>query len=454
MKELKIVLTQEMLQKSLDFELPTQTLYIDRSKVGDIKEREHNLIGFSRREKRINELVVKLASEGFFLVSSLSGNSRFEKFTTAKDFQSNLKVDNLQIYNNLYYTLDKPMLKFGKNRLIVIFSSVAERAFSADISIRNFFSNFGTISKYIPQNSYVLRISDIGGIIGNFYMNTAFSNRIEDDVQGLLKFILESININKEDMILYGGSKGGTAALYHGILGGYKSIAVDPIVSDEYHEQSSEDSHFTQQYGKYKIYPQSKQEKFIRLMKMNTISKNLNIIYSQQSPVYGAINRVIRENDKENKINYLNVCHPQIKTHPDVAAKTINILMLVMNNLFYDLAEIKSKDIDCDEAIEKKIEIKAELKLTKLIITTHNKSMSLRVYDLTLEQYKDIPLKESITEISLFKLKGKMISIVEVGSLIEHELVVDLKKSSVLSKIVSYKNVVINGKEFSFLAID
>lgn len=453
MEELKIVLTEDNINQKLEFKLPTKTLYIDRSKVGNINERKHNLIGFSRREKNITELIVRLSSNGFFLVHSGNGISTFKKFTNAEEFKSNIKVDNLEIYNNIYYTLEKPILKFGKNRLIVIFSSVADRAFHADISIRNFFSNFGTISKYIPQNSYVLRIADIGGIIGSFYMNTTFSNSIEDDIQGLLKFILESLNINKENMILYGGSKGGTASLYHGILGGYKSIAVDPIVSDEYHEQFSRDSHFTKQYGKYKVYPQSKQEKFTSLMKMNIIPKNINIIYSQQSPIYGAINHIIRDNDKENKINYLNVCHPMIKTHPDVASKTINILMLVMNNLFYNLADIKSKDIDCDKIIEKKIDIKGELRLTKLIIYSNSKSMSLRIYDISLKEYNDIPLKESVVEISLFNLRGKMLSIVEIDTSIEHELIIDLKKSSLLSKIASYKKIEKDGIEFSFLLI-
>ena len=454
MKELKVVLTEEMLIKTLDFELPTNTLYVDRSRVGDIKEREHNLIGFSRRERSVTELVVKLATKGFFLVSSINGNSRFEKFTTAKEFKPNVKVDNLKIYNNLYYTLEKPLLEFTSNRLVVVFSSVADRAFNADIATRNFFTNFGTISKYIPQNCYVLRIADIGGVIGSFYMNTTFSNTIEDDIQGLLKSILESNNIAQEDVVLYGGSKGGTAALYHGILGGYKCIAVDPIVSDKYHEEFSSDSHFTKRYGEFKIYPQSKQEKFSSLMRRNKIPENINIIYSQQSPVYEAINSVIRDNDIENKITYLNICHPQIKTHPDVAAKTINILMLVMNNLFYNLADIKSKNIDCNKAIENKIEIKAELKLTKLIIYTDNKSISLRVYDdTTLKRYNDIPIKESITEISLFTLKDKLLAIVDIDSSIEYELKVDLKKSSLLSKIASYKSIVKEGKEFSFLII-
>ena len=454
MNELKIILTNEMISKPLDLKLPSKILYIDRSEVGLEKERSHNLIGFAQREPYIKDLLSYLASNGFYLVASSNGISKFEKFINAESFKHNIKVKDLQIYKDIYYTLDEPLLDFGKKRLIVIFSSVADFAFNADISRRNFFVNFSTIAKYIPQNTYVLRIGDIGGVLGNFYMNTSYSNTIEDNIQDLIKFILVSNNITKNNVVLYGASKGGTASLYHSIVGGYKSISVDPIVSDEYHEEFSFDSHFTKPRELSKIYPKTKQEKFSNLIKERDISDNITILYSEKSPIYGAINNVIGKNDKENKINYLNVCHPQIKTHSDVAVKTINILMLVMNNLFYDLAEIKSKNIDCDKATkEKKIEIKGELKLTKLIIYTDDKHISLRVYDSDLEKYNDVLLEESISEISLFKLKGKMISLVEIDSSIEHELVVDLKKSSLLSKIASYKNIVINGKEFSFLAI-
>jgi len=453
MKELKIILTEEMLKKTLDLELPSQTLYVDRSEVGDINERGHNLIGFSRRESKITELIVKLASKGFFLVSSVKGNSRFEKFTTAENFRTNLKVKNLKIYNNIYYTLEEPLLKFSNPRLIVLFSSVADRAFNADISIRNFFTNFGTIAKYIPQNSYVLRVADIGGVIGSFYMNTTFSNRVEDDVQGLLKSILDSYSIDKSDVVLYGGSKGGTASLYHGILGGYKCVSVDPIVSDQYHEEDSKDSHFTREYNGYKVYPQTKQEKFINLMKTTSDFSNINIIYSKQSPIYSSINTIIKENDLETKINYLNICHPQIKTHPDVASKTINILLSVINNLFYELGEINSRDIDCNNSIKpKSISIEAELKLTKLIINTNSKDMSLRVYT-TIDEYEDIMLKEESSEISLFRLKSKMLSLIEHENKIEYEIKVDLNKNRLLSKIASYRKIGKNGKEFSFLLI-
>jgi len=454
MKELKIILTEEMLSKAFDFNLLSNVLYIDRSNVGLEKERNHNLIGFAQREPFVKDLLIYLASNGFYLVSSFNGISKFEKFIDAESFNHNVKVNNLQIYKDIYYTLNTPLLDFADKRLIIIFSSIADLAFNADIARRNFFVNFTTINKYIPQNTYVLRIGDIGGVLGNFYMNTIYSDRIESEIQDLIKFILLSNNIHENNVVLYGASKGGTASLYHAILGGYKCVAVDPIVSDEYHEEYSFDSHFTKPRKLHKIYSQSKQEKFSNLMKNNKVPNKINIIYSQQSPIYNSINTIIKDNDTENKIKYLNVCHPKIKTHPDVAINTINILMSVINNLFYDLSEIRSKDIDCDRSIEKKkIEITAELKLTKLIIYRNSNNIKLRVYSLDLEQYSELELDKPISEISLFKLKGKNLSIVDMDTLLEYKLVIDLKKSSILSKIASYKDIEKDGQIFSFLAI-
>ena len=453
MRELKVTLTEEMLKNPLEFELPTQTLYIDRSKVGNPEERSHNLIGFSRRNRYINELLIKLATKGFFLVSSSNGNSRFEKFTTAKEFKPFVKRDNIQIYNNIYYTLEEPKLKFASNRLIVVFSSVADRAFNADIATRNFFVNFETIYKYIPQNCYILRVSDIGGVIGNFYMNTTFSNTIEDDIQGLLNYILETYNINKKDVVLYGSSKGATASLYHGILGNFRAICVDPVVSDEYHELYSGDSHFTKPCGEYKIYPQTKQDKFSKFIQNREIEKDsIYIIYSKQSPIYNDINSIVKKNDIENKIIYLDVCHPKIKSHPDVAPNTINIFIAILNNIFYNLGEIKSKEIDCLQTSSlKEFKIKSYLKLTNLVIESSIDFVKLRVYNKDLQEYKDIDLNIGTNKISIFTLKGKLLSIVYMDK--EYELNIEVDNKTVLSKIVNKKRVTKDNKDFNYISI-
>jgi len=461
MDELHIILTEKMLTEPFDFKLPKKRLYIDRSNVGLLHEREHNFIGLARHEKYAKEFLIRLASVGFYLVDLSNKNSKFEKFTTATEFKHNIKVDKFEIYGDaLYYTLDKPKLELNMNRLLVVFSSVADFPYNASIARRNFFTNFPSISKYIPDNTYILRIADIGGVVGSFYMNTEYNREMEKDIQELIEFILISNSILKEDVILYGASKGATGALYHSILGKYKAVAVDPIVSDEYHETVYNDSLFTQGSGNYRIYPESKQLKFINLMKRNEISDDINIIYSEQSPIYTDINTIIKDNDMKQKINYINICHPKIKSHPDVGSNTINILMLVLNNIFYNLKVIKSVNIDCEKKLSKKnISVKASLKLTKMILEVNNfdkdSKISLRAYNLGLNNYKDIELSARTTEVSLFKLKKKLLLVIseDERGLIECEIKLDLSNSSILSRLVTVKRIEKNGVELSFLAI-
>ena len=156
----------------------------------------------------------------------------------------------------------------------------------------------------------------------------------------MLEHVIKVTGILKENVVLYGASKGATASLYHGIKGSYNAVVVDPIVSDEYHEKKYNDSHFTQG-----TFPFTKQEKFSQLFKECEVNSDINIIYSENSPVYDAINKNVKENDVLQKINYINVVHPKIKDHPDVGVNTIDILTLIINNLFYKLGSLSSKKI-------------------------------------------------------------------------------------------------------------
>ena len=344
MKELHIKLTHANIASLITIEYPTYRLHIDKSTFGknETEQQNYNLFAIARAHKTVKHLVIDLANNGYYLVAHKNGVSIFEKFITAKKFKHNLINKNIQVFNDLYYTLEAPKIKTKKSRLLVVFSSVADFSLNASISRRNFFTNFGGIGKYIPQNTYILRISDIGGIVGSFYMNNNFSNNIESDIQRLLKSILLQNYIEKNDVVLYGASKGGTAALYHGILGDYKAISVDPIVSNEYHEKKYNDPHFT-----IGTFPDTKQEKFKHLMKHSTIASNINILYSERSPIYNDIIEIIKNNDVEEKINYIHSNHPKIKDHPDVGQNTINILTMIINNLYYELGTIKSKNLDC-----------------------------------------------------------------------------------------------------------
>lgn len=344
MKELHIKLTSQDIQSPITVEYPLYRLHIDKSELGksDNEKQNYNLFATARENQNVKDLVVDLANNGYFLVEHKNGISIFEQFITAEKFKHNLTTSNVQIFNDLFYTLDNPKINTSTPRLLVVFSSVADYALNASIARRNFFTNFGTIGKYIPSNTFILRVSDIGGIVGSFYMNNNFSNNIETDIQRLLKSILVQYNIAKDDVVLYGASKGGTASLYHGILGQYKTISVDPIVSNTYHEKKYNDPHFT-----IGTFPQTKQEKFSEFIQTHPIKSDINIIYSKRSPIYTDVISIIKNNDINQDIHYIHSNHPNIKDHPDVGKNTINVVTMIINNLYYNFSELSSKNLIC-----------------------------------------------------------------------------------------------------------
>ncbi len=312
-------------------------IIFDKSELGETEQEriDYNLYANARKYPKVKDFVINLANNGFYMTAHSQGISTFSSISNIDKFSELAKIKK-QRFNNIFFDLELLNTNEKKQNLLVIFSSVADFPYNADISRRNFFPNFKSIYKYIPYNTNILRISDIGGVVGSFYLNNNFNLQVESNIQTLLKKIATDLSIAKENIVLYGVSKGGTASLYHGILGGYKCVAVDPIVCDEYHQKKHQDSHFT-----IGTFPESKKEKFKQLMNQN-IHENVNIIYSKNSPIFKDIESIIKSNDKYKKINYFNIEHPKIKDHPDVGPNTINILMLIINNLFYEFYKKKT----------------------------------------------------------------------------------------------------------------
>lgn len=303
-------------------------LLIDKSDFGknDNEKLNHNIYGLARTNAKVKSLVTQLSNFGIFLVAHKDGVSTFYRYKNKELFDSIfLKNGKYRRYGEFYYSLDLPSSSIKPSKLLVVFSSVADLPYNADIERRCFFKNFSTISKYIPYDTIVVRISDIGGVVGNFYLNSNYSNEVESGIQDLLNNLEEITGIKKENTILYGVSKGGTGALYHGLGGGYNFVAVDPIVSDEHHEEKYNDSHFTKG-----TFPCSKQEKFNKIV-LGCEKSNGYIISSRYSPIFDSLCSINFKND----VALIDVQHKNIKDHPDVGPNTINLLMLLINSIFY-----------------------------------------------------------------------------------------------------------------------
>lgn len=339
---LKIKLTESLLQHEIQIDFPNKELLIDKSEIGnsDTAKIQHNFLVVARNYPNAKKLLIKLANNGFFLVdhSTKTGVSVFRKIKSYNDFIHSFKDIDIKLFNDTFYKIEKAEMQTKENRLLVVFSSIADFPMNASISRRMFFKNFATINKYVPKNTYILRIADIGAVLGSFYLNSKFDPLFEEKVQVLIKKIAEEYHIIHDNIVLYGVSKGGTGAVYHGILGKYKTVAVDPIVSDEHYLHRCNDLHFVEG-----VFPMDKQSKFKNLISKKSDLSNINVICSKNSEQYEFISDILLNKKAINSYQF-NGNH--IQTHTDVGPQTISFLTAIINALFYN---IKRQDSSFEE---------------------------------------------------------------------------------------------------------
>ncbi|NYT79830.1 XcbB/CpsF family capsular polysaccharide biosynthesis protein [Alcaligenaceae bacterium] len=318
-------LSDNLITKSLD---ECEIVHIDKSNFGqgDAKK-NHNLYGLARSDRNAKSLVTQLSNLGYYLTDHKDGISTFYNYKNKELYDSILIDQNTSRWKDIYYSIQYPENNIRPSRVIFVFSSVADFPYNQNINRRCFFKNFKNINRYIPYDTAIVRVCDVGGVVGSFYMNNNYDLFFEQKIQEFLRYAYGFLNVSKDNVVLYGGSKGGTGALLHGILGGYKFVAVDPIVSDDFHETAYNDSHFTKG-----TFPERKFDRFSRIC--NEGSKRGYIITSSGSPVFEYIRKIA---DKNN-INYIDVVHQDIKSHPDVGKNTINILMMLVNSMFYNVS--------------------------------------------------------------------------------------------------------------------
>ncbi|AIY00861.1 hypothetical protein ART_1262 [Arthrobacter sp. PAMC 25486] len=240
--------------------------------------------------------------------------------------------------NGVVYTLQAPQVATDSPKLLVVFSSIHETMYTASL-MRYFTQNFASIQKYVAPETIVLRIADVGGIIGSFYLNNKYDPNNANSIQSLISSIVAKYSIKHESVVLYGGSKGATGALYHGLVGQYGVVAVEPIVNDEHYYATYDDLHFT----KNTCFDRKKETEFLSVI--DAFRKRVEpcdrtriaIVYSQRSPqrTYIEKHAIV---PLAQYIRVYNSEHPNIKDHPDVARNAIPITLASINTLLYNLS--------------------------------------------------------------------------------------------------------------------
>lgn len=330
-----------LLKIDFDKEIP----HFEYEKIAINLKSPKNIILLSRNEKRFYDLYLKMLSNDYMFYMHSKESSYFIKRKLLSTIWQ--RTDLIQ-YGELFYSLEEiaaeKVNRLAPRRLVVIFSSMpAEKDyFSPNIGVRCFTKNFPSITKHLLKNTRVMRIMDANLSHGSHYINTPNYPNFEDDVQGAIKRVMETYEIDKEDVVFYGGSKGGTGALYHSVLGDYKSVSVDQIISLKEYNELNSDSHFLKKFREVSL-----EKTLIEMANQEGMSNNKVIIGSPYVP----FNYTLYSKLGSDNIKLLNLFDSNIKTHSEVSKNSVVEQVTEINNLLLSSKNLKKMNEELYEIV-------------------------------------------------------------------------------------------------------
>ena len=289
---------------------------------------DQDLMKLALKNRHAKDLLIRLTNLGYSLYYNTADESRFIRHDRIVHHWPAVKDESFQVSDDgIVHQFERP--ESGTiSRLVVIFSPIN----SKPRLIRYFRPSFATLMKYVPRDTAILRVADVGGVKGAFYLDTSFIPDNSSRIRRLIQSTVAEHGIEAPNVVLFGASKGGTGALYHGLTGSWKFVSVDPIVTDSWYEQYENDYHFTAQG----VFPRPKQEVFSELVGRIASERrgealNSVIVTSSRSPQYPYTSEIIHP--LRNSLSVLDSGNPNILKHPDVAPKTIYAQVMAINTL-------------------------------------------------------------------------------------------------------------------------
>lgn len=300
-----------------------------------------SILKAAHQDSTIRTMVNALAQRGYYVYHTKDSVSRFVRDEhIPKMWHSVLDGTYSVSDDGVIHIVEHPLTAVPPRKLIVVFSSIGD-IFNEGL-FRYFTRNYRSIQKFVPQDAAILRIADVGGVVGGFYLNTTYRPDNAERISALIEQKRLELGLTKDDVVTYGASKGATGALFHAVRNGYKSVSVEPIVNDQYYESAFGDTHFTGGGN----FPRTKETVFEelisehkgRLMSRSEVSApRIAVIYSEQSPQFPYLNALLAQNALSD-ITLVNVSHPNIKDHPDVSPASLNLTATFLNMLCYGFA--------------------------------------------------------------------------------------------------------------------
>ncbi|SOC27789.1 conserved hypothetical protein [Brochothrix thermosphacta] len=308
----------------IDFTFDKSTL-----KVGVKTYSSKNLLELANENVHFYNCYKELLQNDYMLYFHTKEVSYFSKRT---NFDHIFKRNDLYKAGDLYYTLTPPsgskINDLSQKRLLVIFSSIpmVKDWTNSVVTNRVFFQNFPEVARSLVKNVWIMRIMDFNLSFGSYYVNTVNYPTMEDDVQQSIVDVINKLSIEKEDVVLYGSSKGGAGALLHSARGNYQSVSVDPIISAEEYNKM-EDRHFIKS-----LRTEDLTTKINQYLELHQDNKKKHIICCPA--VKFNYTKVQGLKGLGSDINIIELEDEAIRNHTDVAKNCIPEQLVMMNRLF------------------------------------------------------------------------------------------------------------------------
>ncbi|GAB3505032.1 XcbB/CpsF family capsular polysaccharide biosynthesis protein [Pseudoxanthomonas daejeonensis] len=293
---------------------------------------DENLIHQSRRDEGAGAALAHLSGHGFLVYKFASEGGAVTSFVhaaIAPAFWARHTDFGLREHGGICYRLEMPAHGAAR-RLLVIFSSMSQvdQMYEAGFSARYFMRNLSQAPKYTPPDTAILRIADLGGVVGAFYTDTLAQPDNEARVSALIAKVMADLAVDPRYTVLYGTSKGASGALLHSLRTGLKAVCVEPILSDDYYVNRYRDSHFTRG-----LFPRDKRELFAAHLSADGPGAERVVVYSSRSPQLPYIREIAMDSPRGREMAFIDVQSPTIMDHPDVAPASLGLQVSLVNQM-------------------------------------------------------------------------------------------------------------------------
>ncbi|MDR0848346.1 MAG: XcbB/CpsF family capsular polysaccharide biosynthesis protein [Propionibacteriaceae bacterium] len=199
-------------------------------------------------DESINEGLTHLAVNDFILDGQFGNVYRFIRRSAF--YRSDLQQYSARSGNIVHYSdiLDPVRLKSDKVQNILFFflgMPGPKTVNSANAALRFAPHLFADFTRSLVKDTVVVRIADVDGVRGGYYIDSRNYLCFEDDVSEFIESKIAEYGVDRNRVVMNGTSKGAAGALYYGAKHDLSSVDIDPVLDGKWVIEHQRNNHFT-----------------------------------------------------------------------------------------------------------------------------------------------------------------------------------------------------------------